>query len=233
MALPQVDVPLFEVEVPTTKEKINCRPFLVKEEKLLVMANESGNVDDMIKATQQIVTNCSFGKIDGQKIPLFELQKIFMDLRSASISNIIELSLQCGECGTRYNHNLDLQDLKITFDEDHKNPIKLSDKLSIKMRYPDAYQMSKILESNNFEDIYKLTALSIETIYNDDEIIEVEDLTEEELLEWVENIPSAQFEPVRNFFTTMPVLEHLIEFKCGGCENNNYLNMNGYINFFV
>ena len=85
MPLPQVDVPLFEVEIPTTKEKVNCRPFLVKEEKLLVMASESGSLDDMIKATQQIITNCSFGKIDGQTIPLFELQKIFLDLQQDEI----------------------------------------------------------------------------------------------------------------------------------------------------
>ena len=96
MPLPQVDVPLFDVKIPTTKEKISCRPFLVKEEKLLVMASESGSIDDMIKATQQIVTNCSFGKIDGQKIALFELQRIFLDLRSVSISNIIDMSFKCG-----------------------------------------------------------------------------------------------------------------------------------------
>lgn len=233
MPLPQVDVPLFDVEIPTTKEKISCRPFLVKEEKLLVMASESGNMDDMIKATQQIVTNCSFGKIDGQKIALFELQKIFMDLRSVSISNIIEMALQCGECSTRYEHSLDLQDLKVTFDEDHKNPVKLSDSLSIKMRYPDAYEMSKLLQGNNIEDVYLLTAKSIDKIFTQDEIIDVEDMTEEELLEWVGNIPSAQFEGIRNFFATMPVLEHTIEFKCVNCEKDNYLTMNGYVNFFV
>lgn len=233
MPLPQVDVPLFDVEIPTTKEKISCRPFLVKEEKLLVMASESGNMDDMIKATQQIVTNCSFGKIDGQKIALFELQKIFLDLRSVSISNIVEMSFRCGKCETKYDHNLDLQDLKIVFDEDHKNPVKLSNSLSIKMKYPDAFEMAKLLSEDNIDDVYTLTAKSIDKIYTQDEIIDVEDMTEEELLEWVENIPSAQFEQIRIFFSTMPALEHTIEFKCSTCEQENYLTMNGYVNFFV
>lgn len=233
MPLPQVDVPLFEVEIPTTKEKVNCRPFLVKEEKLLVMASESGSLDDMIKATQQIITNCSFGKIDGQTIPLFELQKIFLDLRSVSISNIVEMSFRCGKCETKYDHSLDLQDLKITFDEEHENPVKLSTGLSIKFKYPDAFEMAKLLSEDDLNDVYVLTAKSIDKIYTADEILDVKDMTDEELLEWVEGIPSAQFEKIRNFFATMPVLEHMVEFKCTACEQENYLTMNGYVNFFV
>ena len=233
MPLPQVDVPLFDVEIPTTKEKISCRPFLVKEEKLLVMASESGSMDDMIKATQQIVTNCSFGKIDGQKIALFELQKIFLDLRSVSISNIVDMAFKCGKCETQYEHNLDLQDLKIVFDEEHVNPVQLSSNLSLKMKYPDAFEMAKLLSEDNIDDIYTLTAKSIDKIYTQDEILDVDDMSEEDLLEWVENIPSSQFEQIRIFFSTMPALEHTIEFTCSKCEQENYLTMNGYVNFFV
>ena len=122
--LPQVDVPLIEIEMFSTKDIVNFRPFLVKEEKMLVMASETNDINDMMKATQQIITNCSFGKIEGDKLPLFELQRIFLKLRSASISNAIDLNMVCGDCGTQYNHQLDLDNLELTLDKNHKNPIK-------------------------------------------------------------------------------------------------------------
>ncbi len=231
--LPQVDVPLIEIEMFSTKDIVNFRPFLVKEEKMLVMASETNDINDMMKATQQIITNCSFGKVEGDKLPLFELQYIFLKLRSASISNAIDLNMVCGDCGTQYNHQLNLEDLELTLDEDHKNPIKLSKTMAVEMKYPDAKEMAKLLEGDNNEAIYALVAKSIKTIYDDDEVIECDEISETEMYQWVENLPATNFENIREFFETMPALEHLIEFKCANCGKENYLNLNGYVNFFV
>lgn len=231
--LPQVDVPLIEIEMPSTKDVFDFRPFLVKEEKMLVMASETNDIDDMMKATQQIVTNCSFGKVDGEKLALFELQHVFLKLRSASISNFVDMNMVCGDCGTKYNHQLDLESLEITYDEKHVNPIKLSKSLAVEMKYPDAKEMSKLLEGDDNESVYLLVAKSIQTIYNDDEIIDCSEMSETEMYQWVENLPAIEFEKFRTFFETMPALEHLIEFTCADCGKENYLNLNGYVNFFV
>jgi len=233
MPLPQVDVPLFEVEIPTTKEKVPFRPFLVKEEKILVMASESGNQEDMLRATQQIITNCSMGKVDGTKLPLFAIQKIFMDLRSASISNIIDLTLICGDCDTKYEHKLDLQDLKITYDDAHTNRIKLDERLTIEMEYPDSTTLADLFGSETMEQVYTTAARCVTKIYQDEEIISVEDVSEYEMVEWIEGLTTDQFVGIREFFETMPVLEHTVEFKCVGCEKENYITLNGYTNFFV
>lgn len=232
MGLPQVSLPLFEIEIPPKGDKIDFRPFLVKEEKLLIMASESGELQDMMKATQQIVTNCSMGKVDGSKLPLFALQKVFMDLRSASISNIIDLNLVCGNCGTIHEHQLDLQDLKITYDEKHVNPIDMAG-IIINMKYPDAKTLSEMFESDTIEDLYSVVAKCIEVIYDGDEQINAEDVTHQELLEWVEELPAQQFAGLREFLETMPVLEHSIDFTCGNCSTENTMTMNGYQNFFV
>lgn len=231
--LPQVDVPLIEIELYSTKDIVNFRPFLVKEEKMLVMASETNDINDMMKATQQIVTNCSFGKVDGDELPLFELQRIFLKLRSASISNAIELNMVCGDCGTKYNHELNLEDLELTTDENHVNPIKLADNLAVEMKYPDAKEMAELLEGDDNESIYSLVAKSIKTIYDYDESIDCNDMAEVEMYQWIENLPATHFEKIREFFETMPALEHLIEFKCVECGKENYLNLNGYVNFFV
>ena len=172
------------------------------------------------------------GKVDGSKLPLFALQKVFMDLRSASISNIIDLNLVCGNCGTIHEHQLDLQDLKITYDEKHVNPIDMAG-IIINMKYPDAKTLSEMFESDTIEDLYSVVAKCIEVIYDGDEQINAEDVTHQELLEWVEELPAQQFAGLREFLETMPVLEHSIDFTCGNCSTENTMTMNGYQNFFV
>lgn len=105
--------------------------------------------------------------------------------------------------------------------------------MAVEMKYPDAKEMAKLLEGDNNEAIYALVAKSIKTIYDDDEVIECDEISETEMYQWVENLPATNFENIREFFETMPALEHLIEFKCANCGKENYLNLNGYVNFFV
>ena len=233
MALPQVDLPLTEIEVPGFKKKVNFRPFVVKEEKILVMASESGDINDMMKATQQVITNCSFGKVDAENLPLFALQKVFLDLRSISISSNVDLNLKCGNCEKDYAHSLDLSKMEITYQEGHENPIKINDTLQLEMNYPNAQQLTALLDNDIMEEVYKAAALCIKKIITEDETIETKKIAEEEVIEWMENLPVDSFVKIKDFFATMPTLEHIIEFKCVECENENYMAMNGYLNFFV
>ena len=233
MTLPQVDLPLTEIKVHYLDKKFDFRPFRVKEEKILVMASESKDVADMMKATQQIITNCSLGKVDGTKLPLFALQKLFLDLRAISISDNVDLALKCGDCDEEYNHNVKLGEIDVTYDKDHTNPVKLGDDLAIEFNYPDAMQLQDMLETETMEKIFNITSECISKIYSGDEIIDAKSIPAEELTDWIENLTMEQFDKVKDFFATMPTVEHVIEFKCIKCGRENYLGMNGYYNFFV
>jgi len=233
MALPSIDTPTFEIEIPHTKETKKFRPFLVKEEKLLVLANESGEQDDMIRATQQIVTNCSFGEIDGEKLPIFSLQKIFMDLRSQSIGSKIQLGLSCGGCGASHTHTIDLEEIKITTHKDHSSKIKLDDTMFVDMKYPTAFEVQKLLDSENSEQLYAVVSQCVHIVYQDDEIFNAYESSDEERKNWVENLTIEQFTNVRKFFETMPTLEYSVNFKCSKCDRPNYMDFNGYQNFFA
>lgn len=233
MALPSIDAPTYEIEIPHTKEVKKFRPFLVKEEKLLVLANESGEQRDMIRATQQIVTNCSFGEIDGEKLPLFALQKIFMDIRAQSISSVIDLVLACGSCEAQNEHMLDLTTLKIEETEGHNTMVQLSDTVFVEMKYPDPFEIGELLDTKDPETVYRIAGNCVNVIYDGDEKYNAFESSDDERQAWIEQLTLDQFVNLRKFFETMPVLEHAIEFDCVKCGKANYINFNGYQDFFV
>lgn len=233
MALPAIETPTYQIELPHTKEKVKFRPFLVKEEKLLVMANESGEQDDMIRATQQIITNCSFGEVDGDALPLFALQKIFMDIRAQSISNVVDLVFTCGECKAANDYSMDLTDITLTEDPDHTNMVKISDDIIIEMTYPDAFDLAELLRTESVDTVYRISGSCVHTIYEGDERFNAFESSDAERQEWVERLTVDQFVKLREFFETMPVLEHEVNFTCKGCGKPNFIEFNGYKDFFV
>lgn len=232
MALPQIDVQTFDVNISSLGKKVKFRPFLVKEEKLLVMAGESTDSSDMIHTVQQIITNCSLGKVDGSKLPIFDLQKVFLEIRGMSVSNIINLIAKCGECGIDNDVEFDLEKVKITKNKGHKKQIKLTDSMIIEMDYPKVADIEKLM-GESIEEIYKVTADCIKTIYNDEEVIEFQESPIEERMEFIEQFSVKQFALIREFYESMPQLLHAIDFKCKACKKDNTLVIDGYENFFV
>lgn len=232
MALPVIDVQTFDINISSLGKKFKFRPFLVKEEKLLVMAGESDDNTDMVSAVQQIITNCSMGKVDGSKLPIFDLQKVFLEIRGMSVSNIIMLVAKCGECGVSNDVEFDLEKVKITKNKGHSKQIKLTDTMIIEMDYPKVSEID-ILLSDDIEAIYKVTANCIKTIYNDDETIEFQESPLEERLQFIEQFSVKQFALIRQFYESMPQLLHAIDFKCKACKKDNTLVIDGYENFFV
>ena len=232
MALPVIDVQTFDINISSLGKKFKFRPFLVKEEKLLVMAGESDDNTDMVSAVQQIITNCSMGKVDGSKLPIFDLQKVFLEIRGMSVSNIIMLVAKCGECGIENDVEFDLEKVKITKNKGHSKQIKLTDTMIIEMDYPKVSEID-ILLSDDIEAIYKVTANCIQTIYNDDETIEFQESPLEERLQFIEQFSVKQFALIRQFYESMPQLLHAIDFKCKACKKDNTLVIDGYENFFV
>lgn len=233
MALPITEYPLVDIELYSTKETHQFRPFLVKEEKLLVMASETNDQMDMIRATQQIVTNCSFGKVNGDNIPIFDMQNIFITLRRISVGEDIEARFGCGHCDKKVDVRIDLNNFELTVEEDHSTVIKISPKLTVEMRYPKADELREIAGTKEHADIYNVASRCMEKIYLEDQVFESDQTTVEERLEFIENMTTEQFDKIRNFFETMPVMENKVEFTCTGCGKINYAYMNGYMDFFV
>ena len=227
MVMPTASIPTFDVEIYSTKQTVKFRPFLVKEEKLLIMAQESGKAEDISKAMQDIVTACSNNVLDGSKLPLYDLQNTFLRLRSQSIGAETEFSLICGNCNHRTPFILNLDKIELKFDENHTNKIQLEENLGVIMKYPTPNVIS-----NEETTIYDLIVACIDQVYTDSEVHNAADETKEEIESWVDDLTNEQFYKIVYFFESMPRLEHEVEYTCSKCNTENLIVMNGLESFF-
>lgn len=235
MTIPQSDQPLFDVEVLSRKKTYKFRPFLVKEEKILVLATQSEDPLDLVKAIQQVITNCSFGEVQGDEIPIFDLQKIFMSLRSQSISSKFTVNFVCGFCESSHPEEIDMSDFQITENSEHENPVKINDEKYVKMGYPSAEDLMSIGKAEEVMDIYDAAANCLEEIHTKDDVIDCKDFSHEERIDMIESMTLIEFGNIKKFFETMPVLEKEVTFTCqnGECRRTSSFYMNGYLDFFV
>lgn len=228
MALPTIDVPTFDVEIPTKKEKIKFRPFLVKEDKLLTIAN-NGTLEEMITACQQVLVNCSLGKYDAFEAPLFELQWVFLQVKANSVGNMQEFKLKCGTCETLTNYELDILTMEIKNQERvNDNKIKLNDDTMIIAKFPSSSELA----TTEDEDV-KLIKSTIEAVYQAGDKYTFENEPEEEVTRFIESLPLNALKKLEEFYTNAPYIEHVVEYKCKGCDTENVVSINGYENFFV
>ena len=230
MALPTITVPEFDLEVPGIKKSMKFRPFLVRESKILTLALEGGEVEDQVKAIQQVVDNCSFGKLNAKKLPLYQLQWIFLKLKAKSVGNTQDFILTCGNCENKINYTMDINDFEIIGNTDISNKkIEINESTGIVFKYPPANVQAS---SNNVEDDI-LIMNCIEYIYDEEEIIKAEDISPEELTEWLDTLPLEITQKIGSFFEEMPLMGHIVEYKCNECEKENKVAINGYEHFFV
>ena len=227
MALPTISVQTFDVEVYSKKQKVSMRPFLVREEKILILAAESNQRADMIRSMQQVINSCSDGKIDAENLPFFDIQNIFIRLRSQSIGRDSEFNLICGECGHKTPTILDLDQIELQITPDHKNKIMITDDIGVIMKYPTA----EVLVDDDLP-IFDLVVSCIDKIFTQDEIHDAKDQTTEEIVEFIEGLTSEQFEKIVEFFITSPKIFHNIEYTCVKCETENTVVVEGVENFF-
>lgn len=229
MALPVIDVPTFEVEVPGIKDKIKFRPFLVKENNILTLATASEKAEEMYKACCQVIENCSFGKVDSSKLAMFQIQTIFLRLREKSIGNTQEFTLKCGKCEDLVNYEMDLGAFELVGDIDvTSKKLEISDEVGIVIKYPSAEVQLSEKELSDIEILIN----SIEYIYNGEEVIHPEEETVEEMVEFVENLPVNLMNEAAEFFSNMPTLVHKVEYTCVKCDTHNAIAINGYEHFF-
>lgn len=233
MSLPKIQYPIFQFILPSTKETIKFRPFTVKEEKLLLIAQESDNQKDRLGAFRQIVNNCSLNlSKDIGELPSFDLEYAFLKIRSKSVGNTIDLKYKDLTDEQIYTFEVDLDELEITYDDNHTNNIMITDELGFIMTYPTVEMLDDVdLNSENTDSVLSLVKKCIKTIYDENNTYNPKDYTEEEINSFVEDIPAKAFEKVTEFFNTMPVLKHDLKYKdSAGTEKT--ITLQGIDDFF-
>ena len=234
MSLPTINVPTYELEVPSTKDKVTYRPFLVKEEKILLLANESGEETDIINAIKQIINNCTYEKVDVEHFALFDLEYVFLKIRSKSVGEITNLRLLCQDDGETYaNVEVNLEEIKVHFPKEHTNNLQLTDQIGILMRYPQFNLVRISTEGSDTEYIFRMIKECVSQIYDGDTVHERADFNDKELDDFLESLTSDHFKLLQGFFETMPKLQHEVKFKNPKTKKNNKLMLEGLNSFFV
>ena len=237
MALPVLTTPTYELVVPSTDRKLKYRPFLVKEEKILLVAMESEENNQIIQAVKEIVSECTFNQIDLGNSPMFDIEYIFLQIRGKSVGEISNLKLLCKDDGETYaDVKIDLNDIQVSVDEEHTNKIELTDEMGMIMTYPtiDSFMttgITKIDSSNMLEVI----ATCILQIYDKkgEEVFEAKDQTVKELNDFIEQLSSTQFKDIQKFFDTMPKLQHVVTVKNPKTKVENQVLLSGLNDFFA
>ena len=237
MALPKLITPTYELEIPSTDEKIKYRPFLVKEEKILMMAMESKASADITQAVKDIVTECTFGKVKIDNMPMFDVEYIFLNIRAKSVGEVSKLKLLCPDDGKTYAEvELNLNEVKVHVGEDHTNKIELDNGMGMIMNYPtiDSFKDSGIRDINasNMLDVISGCILQI---YEEEgkKTYDPKDQTKKELIEFIEQLNTKQFKQVQNFFETMPKMKHEITIKNPKTKKESKVTLTGLNDFFA
>ena len=237
MALPKLTTPTYELEVPSTDEKIKYRPFLVREEKILLIALESGESKDIITAIKDIVTECTYGKIDLGKMPMFDVEYVFLQIRSKSVGEVSTLKLLCPDDKETYvNVDIDLSEIMVQVDEGHNPKIELTDEMGMIMRYPSIDTLNATgISSINASNMLDVIGTCILQIYDKkgEEVFETKDQTKKEVSEFVESLNTKQFKEVQKFFDTMPKLKHTVELENPKTGVKSEIVLQGLNDFFA
>ena len=236
MALPKVNTPTYELVVPSTDEKLKYRPFLVKEEKILMIAMEGKEQSGIIEATKEIVKSCTFGKFDTLQAPIFDVEYIFLNIRAKSVGEISTVRLRClDDNETFVPTDIDLTKVEVEMNKDHTNKVELSEEMGMIMTYPTLDSFNEyegtVVNASNMIDII---ASCVTQIYDKggEEIFEAKDSTKQELIDFIEQLNAKQFQDVQKFFETMPKLKHEITIKNPKTKVESKILLNGLNDFF-
>ena len=237
MALPKLNVPVYETILPSTEKVIKYRPFLVKEEKLLFTAQESGE-EAVLPAVKQIIKNCVQGEIDVDNLPIFDIEYVFLRLRAKSVGEEITIGLKPWGCPQNNGElcefttevPINLEEIKCVKDKTHTSKIMLDDKIGIMMKYPDISQLN--LEGSENEMGMRVIKKCIDMIFTEEETHERDSFTDKELDDFIDSLNTKQMDKIRNFFETMPTLKHTVKYKCKTCDEEKETTVQGLQSFF-
>jgi len=236
MPLPTIVTPSYELNLPSNGKKIKYRPFLVKEEKILILAIESNSMKDISRAIKDVLKNCILTKgVKVDELPTFDIEYLFLNIRSRSIGESIDLVITCPDDGkTKVNTQIYIDEIEIKKDKNHNPDIKLDDTYTMRLKYPSLDQF--IDDNFNFsedkDNSFDIISSCIDMVFSEEEAWEAKDCTKKELLEFVERLNSIQFKQVEKFFDTMPKLSHEIEVENPSTKVKSTVKLEGLASFF-
>ena len=237
MPLPKITAPTYELVLPSSGRKVRYRPFLVKEEKLLIIAMESEDTKQITEAVKNVLKNCILTRgIKVEKLATFDIEYLFLNIRGKSVGEDVEVMITCPDDGeTQVPALINLDDIKVVTSDEHTTDIKVDDTLSIRMKYPSMDEFIK----NNFDvtdmdidDTFKLIASCIEKVYSEEESWSASDCTNKELVEFIDQLGSKQFKEIEKFFETMPKLTHTLKVVNPKTKVENEILLEGLQSFF-
>ena len=240
MPLPKITTAEYELKLPSSGKTIKYRPFLVREEKILILSLESEDRKQITSAVKQVLKECVLTKgIKVDQLPSFDIEYLFLNVRSKSVGETIDLVVTCGDDGTtEVPVTVPIDEIKVIKSDDHSQDIELSDGYTVRMKYPS---LSQFIE-NNFSEVdsddlveksFDMVASTIDMVYNDEEMFSAAECTKKELKDWVETLTSAQFQKIEKFFETMPKLTHTLKVVNPNTKKENTVVLEGLSDFFA
>ena len=239
MPLPKISTPQYELELPSTGETIQYRPFLVKEEKLLVIALESEDTKQITTAIKNVIKNCIHTKgIKVESLPTFDIEYLFLNIRGKSVGEEIEVNIIAPDDETtNVPVKIDIDSIKVQFNEEHSKRIKIDDSIMMEMKYPSLDQFIKnnfdFGQNNAMDQSFELIASCIDKIFTEDEVWSSSDVTKKELIDFLEQMNSSQFKEIEKFFETMPKLSHKLKITNPNTKVESEVVIEGLASFFA
>ena len=237
MTLPRVDVPTYELTLPSEDKKIKFRPFLVKEEKILFIALETGDNKQMVDALKEVINVCTFDMLKVDQLPIFDVEYIFLNIRAKSVSEIAKFKTICPDDGKTYAEaEVDLTKVEVQVDDDHTNRVIVDDKrnLGLVLKYPTLknYDIGKGIETLEIEKVFNILVDCIDHIFEGEKIYPAKDSSKQELKEFIEMMPQESFSKIKKFFETMPRLKHEVEVINPKTNVTSKVTLTGIADFF-
>ncbi len=239
MPLPTISTPTYELTLPSSDRKIKFRPFLVKEEKILILAMESQDSKQIAQAVKDVLKKCILTRgIKVEKLSTFDIEFLFLNIRGKSVGEDIEVMVTCpDDKKTQVPMSINIDTIKVQKDKDHNRDIQLDDTYTLRMRYPSLDEFIKnnfgAVEQMNVDDTFDLIASCIDQVYSEEESWASEDCTKKELNDFVESLNSSQFKLVEKFFETMPKLAHTVQVTNPNTQVESEITIEGLQNFFA
>ena len=236
MALPKVNTPTYELAVPSTDEKIKYRPFLVKEEKILLIAMEAQEQSGILNAVKDIVKSCTFDKFDVNRAPIFDIEYIFLNIRAKSVGEVSTVNLRCPDDNETFvQTEIDLTTVDVQITEGHTNKIELTDEMGMIMTYPTLDSFTDSTTVINASNMLDVIASCVAQIYDKkgEDVYDAKDSTKQELIDFIESLNSKQFQEIQKFFDTSPKLTHTVSIENPETKVKSDITLTGLNDFFV
>lgn len=241
--LPKLDVPIYETKLISNDQVVRFRPFLVKEQKLFLMAAESEEPKDTINAIKQVLRNCILDDIDVDSMATFDIEYLFLQLRARSIGEVVNLRFNCNnnvtekgeekKCGNLVKIDINVLEINPTKDQEHTNKIQITDKVGVVLKYPTFNSIdSNEIDSQDMQQVLNVIVSCIDYVYDEEQVYYAKDTKKEELIEFIENMKQGDLEKLSSFFTTLPKLKKDVQFHCDKCGYEEDIILEGVQSFF-